>query len=96
MRDIINQACKIIGSGNEFRSFEEAFMTGKHTIFDSISFLKIAAIGAKQVYRLWAAVPDLESIPTRVLARENGYEIREAQVSGEGHVLDKIHLYASC
>ena len=47
----------------------------------------MAVIGTKQVHRLWAAVPDLETIPTRVLARENGYEIREVQVSGKSSVL---------
>lgn len=47
----------------------------------------MAVIGTEQVHRLWAAVPDLETIPTRVLARENGYEIREVQVSGKSPVL---------
>ena len=103
MLEIMNQASKIFGSGDEFRSFEEAFMSGKLTTFEvydprnkfSVLFsgqmlswwCQMAVIGANQVYRLYAAVPDLETIPTRVLARGNGYEIREVQVSGDTPVL---------
>lgn len=33
MREIMNQASKIFGFGDEFRSFEEVLMTGKLTTF---------------------------------------------------------------
>ena len=40
MREIINQASKIFGSGDEFQSFEEVLMTGKLTTFLEVHDLR--------------------------------------------------------